>query len=397
MLNRRDFIKLSSLTSFSSLPFVRTTFAKAETEARYVVILLRGAMDGLAAVPAYGDQHYYSLRRTLALPSPNEENGILDLNGFFGLHPVMQNMHNMYQNKEALIFHSVASPYRQRSHFDAQRLLQNGTNLPLGADNGWLYRALQDFSGSHQDAIALAQKLPLILYGSQQVNSWSPGGVNVNSNDIFDRVARLYDDNVFFARQLNAALETQAMVEQMTEQGNQLSRRNVNRLTPTLTAAAQFLSNPSGPRLAVLESTGWDTHANQGSTHGRLANNLRDLDEGLGALKGGLNENWSNTVVTVVTEFGRTVAVNGTNGTDHGTASAAFMLGGAINGGQVKSEWPGLSKSNLHDGRDLAATLDVRSLFKSSLHHHLKISKRSLEESVFPDSSAAPILNDLIT
>lgn len=396
MLDRRNFIKLSSLAGLSALPMTRAAFANAETDARYVVMILRGGMDGLAAVPAYGDRHYRDLRGTLALPSPKQENGILDLDGFFGLHPVMKNLHNMVQNKEAQIFHAVASPYRERSHFDAQRLLENGTNQPLGADDGWLNRALANTTIDNHSAIALAQKVPLILYGNLTVNSWSPGGVNADSDDVIDRLARLYANDPFFIEQLNSGLETQAMVEDMSMRKNGANPRRPNQLIPTLNATAQFLSDPNGPRIAVVESNGWDTHGNQGSIQGQLANQLRDLDTGLGQLKDELGSDWKNTIVTVVTEFGRTVAVNGSNGTDHGTGGVAFMLGGAVNGGSVQTDWPSLAKNDLYEGRDLAASIDTRSLFKSVLHDHLKISKSALENAVFPDSSAAPILSDIV-
>jgi len=396
MLNRRNFIKFGSLLGLSALPFARTTFANVETDARYVLVILRGGMDGLAAVPAYGDRYYRDLRGTLALPSPKQENGILDLDGFFGLHPAMQNLHSMYKNKEAKIFHAVASPYRERSHFDAQRLLENGTNQALGADDGWLNRALANTSTGKNSAIALAQKVPLILYGSQAVNSWTPNGLNIETDDVLDRLARLYADEPFFIEQLNSGLETQAMVGEMLMQEGGGNRVRANQLVPSLNATAQFLSDPNGPRIAVVESSGWDTHANQGSTRGRLANQLSDLDAGLGSLKQGLGSAWNNTIVTVVTEFGRTAAVNGSNGTDHGTGGVAFMVGGAVNGGSLQTDWPGLAKNDLYEGRDLAASIDTRSLFKSTLHDHLKISRSALENTIFPDSTTAPLLSDIV-
>jgi uncharacterized protein (DUF1501 family) len=161
-------------------------------------------------------------------------------------------------------------------------------------------------------------------------------------------------------------------------------------------ATARFLTANNGPRIAVLEAGGWDTHANQGNTNGALANRLAGLDGGLVALRDGLGSTWSDTVVAVVTEFGRTVHVNGTRGTDHGTATAAVLLGGAVNGGRVLADWPGLRKSDLYEGRDLLPTTDARSLFKGILSEHLEVPDSLLERSVFPDSAAAPALRNLI-
>jgi uncharacterized protein (DUF1501 family) len=397
MTDRRKFIQMSAAAGLLSSPLNRVAFANADTEARYVFVILRGGMDGLAAVSPYADGQYKKLRGTIALSSPSENNGALDLDGFFGLHPSFKNLHHMYRQNDALVFHAVASAYRDRSHFDGQKLLENGTDHPLGADDGWLNRALNSLSGKQGNAIAMAQKVPLVLYGDHQVNSWAPASLPGTEEDTLDRIMRMYQTDDFLMTQLQSAIETRDMADSMNMDRAGGRQRGPGQLTAFIEATGKFLTDADGPRIAVLESTGWDTHANQGSANGQLANQFRNLDEGLKTLKDALGQHWNNTVVTVVTEFGRTVAVNGTNGTDHGTASAALMLGGAVNGGKVITDWPGLSKAELYENRDLRPTLDMRSLFKSVLHDHMKVSMNSLDKTVFPDSNQAKFIPDLIS
>ena len=397
MTNRREFMKLSGVAGLLSLPAARLAFADITGDARYVLVILRGAMDGLAAVPPYGDNQYQKLRGTLALPSPGVENGILDLNGFFGLHPSFKNLHAMYKNNEAVVFHGIASPYRDRSHFDGQKLLENGTNNPLGAEDGWLNRAIGTIPAQQKNsAIAMAQKVPLILYGDHSVNSWSPAVLPEMEGSTLDRIMRMYQQDVFLSEQLETAIETREMADDMSMDENRRQRGGQALLKAYVEAAGKFLVDPDGPRIAVFESSGWDTHANQGNSNGQLANQFRSLDEGLQILKNALGSHWDNTVITIVTEFGRTAAVNGTNGTDHGTAGAAFVVGGAVNGGRLVTDWPGLAKNDLYEGRDLKPTTDMRSLFKSVLHDHLQVSNAALESTVFPDSGSAKFLPDLI-
>lgn len=397
MIDRRKFIQMSIAAGITSTPVARVAFARANTEARYVFVILRGGMDGMAAVPPYAEGQYGRLRGTLALSSPSQQNGVLDLNGFFGLHPALKNLHDLYHNNEALVFHAVATAYRERSHFDGQKLLENGTGHPLGANDGWLNRALHSLSGNQGNAIAMAQKVPLVLYGDHQVNSWAPATLPAMEEDTLQRVMRMYQNDDFLMTQLSSAIQTREMADDMNMAPGRGRGRGPGQLKAFIKATGKFLTEAEGPRIAVLESGGWDTHANQGRTNGQLANQFRNLDEGLKSLKDALGGQWNNTVITIVTEFGRTVAVNGTNGTDHGTASVAFMLGGAVNGGKVVTDWPGISKNQLHEGRDLKPTLEMRSLFKSVLHDHMQVSKRALDKTIFPDSHQAEIIPDLIT
>lgn len=398
MITRRQILKTAAAGALvSATP--RMAFASAATEARLVLVILRGAADGLAIAAPYGDGNYRKARGELALAKPGNDGGLLKLDGMFGLHPSLGGVHKEYQRNQATIIHAIASPYRERSHFDGQDVLENGANSVGLLRDGWLNRALTPLGGSlgTEHAIAMAQNTPLILRGENSVTSWAPSQLPDADEATLRRLERLYADDEFFATRLAQALKSQEIAAGQMDMNE--SRRRGNDAQQTLAmmqAAAKFLTADGGPTIAVLEAGGWDTHANQGSDNGALANRLRGLDEGLTALRQGMNEHWSNTIVAVVTEFGRTVHVNGTRGTDHGTATAAILLGGALQGGKVIADWPGLAKSDLYEGRDLRATADTRSLFKGLLAEHLELDSTFLEREVFPDSSTALPMRDLV-
>ena len=400
MLDRRQFLQLSAAGTVLTLPSARFAFANTDDDARFVFILLRGGMDGLAAVPAYGDANYAKLRGGLSIAAAGKTDGALELDGFFGLHPAFENLYAMYQDNQLVVAQAVASSYRERSHFDGQKQLENGTNHPLGSDQGWLNRALFDLppatSGNDEYAIALAQTIPLVLQGDHTVNSWAPAVLPEASPSTLERVARLYENDDFLGMQFESALKTRAMADDMAQGNMGRQGRRLAQMEPLVRASAKFLTEPNGPRIAVFESSGWDTHRNQGVVNGQLANNFRTLDRNIGLLKTELGKAWDNTVVVVVSEFGRTVAVNGTFGTDHGTAGVSFIAGGAVNGGKVLADWPGLGESELYEGRDVAPTLDMRSIFKTVLHDHLHVTRKGLENNVFPDSATATLIPDLL-
>ena len=398
MLNRRDILKsIGAGTFVATMP--GAAFARAETEARLVLLILRGAADGLAVAAPYGDGNYRRLRGDLALDAPGSAGGLLKLDGLFGLHPALAGTHRAWHERRALVVHAVASPYRERSHFDGQDVLENG-----GADvgllrDGWLNRALGPLGGAlgQEAAIAMAQNTPLVLRGANSVTSWAPSRLPDADEDTLARLQDLYAGDEFFATRLAQALKSQEIAAAGTGINAMPARRNdAAELRGAMDAAAKFLTAADGPRIAVMETGGWDTHANQGAATGLLANRLRGLDEGLTALRAGLGDTWSDTVVAIVTEFGRTAGVNGTRGTDHGTAGAALLLGGAVNGGRVLADWPGLREAELYEGRDLRPTLDLRSLWKSVLRDHLGLDEAYLERVVFPASAAARPIDGLI-
>ena len=398
MFSRRDILKAAGAGAIATgIPGI--AFAKADTDSRFVLVILRGAADGLALVAPYGDGNYNKVRGELALPSPGKDGGLNKLDGMFGLHPGLPGVFEEYQKETALIVHAIASPYRDRSHFDGQDVLENGASAVGSLRDGWLNRALLPLGGSlgNEAAIAMAQNTPLVLRGKNSVTSWAPSQLPDADESTLHRLQDLYADDDFFATRLAQALKSQEIADEQENMGRMRSRGNdARQMLNLMQATARFLLADNGPRIAVLEAGGWDTHANQGTTAGALANRLAGLDAGLTALRDELGETWSKTVVAVVTEFGRTVAVNGTRGTDHGTASASILLGGAVNGGRVVADWPGLRNSDLYENRDLRPTADIRSMFKGILSDHLSLADSLLRDTVFPDSAAAPAMRDLV-
>lgn len=396
MTTRRTLLKSLGYTALAGgLP--QLSFAKTKNDARFVLVVLRGAVDGLALAAPYGDGLYDKVRGELALAKPGSSDGLLKLDGFFGLHPSLQNLHQSYVAGEASIAHAIASPYRERSHFDGQDMLENGAPRNGVARDGWLNRALAPLGSQlgSEVAIALAQNTPLVLRGDNSATSWAPSRLPDADESTLGRLQRLYADDEFFSTRLEQALRSQEIAGEMP--ASRGGRGNAaQQFVELMQSAARFLTTPDGPTIAVLELGGWDTHANQGSSNGALANRFGALDRGLGGLRSGLGDHWSKTVVAVVTEFGRTVRVNGTRGTDHGTGTAAVLLGGAVNGGRVIADWPGLANSDLYAGRDLRPTSDLRSLFKGVLADHLGLAQGFLNEVVFPGSTAAAPMQDLV-
>jgi uncharacterized protein (DUF1501 family) len=422
-MDRRSLIKLGLATGAGVFAGQFSFAAPAATQNRLVFIIMRGALDGLSAVPPYGDPDYSRLRGELAVAAPGSANGALALDPTFGLNPGFAFLHDSYTAKELLVFHAVATPYRERSHFDGQDVLENGLTQPHGSATGWLNRALAGLPAggrsSRQGGVALAQNVPLVLRGPASVASWSPSVLPDLDADTLRRIADRYASDPVLSRRLADALatdklatEAQAMPSATSDaamasdgaasatgtdaQGMALVRSTAARYTETVKTAAGFLRRDDGPSVAVFDTTGWDTHFNEGGGQGQLRTRLAVLDETLRTLKENMGEVWSRTAVLLATEFGRTAAANGTRGTDHGTGSAAFLLGGAVAGGRVVANWPGLSNSALYQQRDLKPTLDMRSVMKSVLHDHLQIAKSTLDNDVFPDSKGAVYLPDLM-
>lgn len=365
----------------------RMSFAAAATgDARLVVVVLRGALDGLAAAPPVGDPHYARARGAMAVSAAD---GVIPLDDLFALHPALSFMGEQWQQRQLALLHAVATPYRERSHFDAQDVLESGHARPHAAQSGWLNRALAGLPRTpgrpmpRQAGVALASGVPLLMRGPAEVASWSPSRLPQLSEDTLERLADLYAGDDLLSRRLADATAAQALAG---EGGADMTGRRTGapaQLAQAARTAAGFLLRADGPRVAVLETTGWDTHANQGEAQGALAARLTALDAGLRTLQQELGAAWPHTAVLVVTEFGRTVAFNGTRGTDHGTGSAAFLVGGAVRG-QVVSDWPGLSPGALYQGRDLAPTLDLRDIQAALLQQHLHIDPGFIAREVFP-------------
>jgi uncharacterized protein (DUF1501 family) len=421
-LNRRSLMKLGLATGASALAG-RFSFAGADTTpSRFVFIILRGALDGLSAVPPYGDPDYARLRAELAIAVPGGADSALPLNSLFGLNPAFSFLHESYAAKELVVFHAVATPYRERSHFDGQDVLENGLLQAHASPSGWLNRALGHLPAgmrSRESGVALAQNVPLVLRGPAAVASWSPSVLPDLDPDTLRRIVERYASDPVLSHRLSDAMATDQMAamaqsDQMNAAseaseaseagqagaapaaGAAAARSTSGRYLETVRTAAAFLRREDGPAVAVFDTTGWDTHFNEGGGQGQLRTRLAVLDDSLRTLKDSLGDVWSRTAVMLATEFGRTAAANGTRGTDHGTASAAFLLGGAVAGGRVMANWPGLSNGELYQQRDLKSTLDLRSVMKSVLHDHLRIASGPIDNEVFPDSQSAPYLPDLL-
>ncbi|MGG5819893.1 DUF1501 domain-containing protein [Falsiroseomonas sp. HW251] len=366
----------------------RAAFGQAPGDRRLVVILLRGAMDGLHVVEPYGDPDFAELRPTLRLPEPGQENGLLDLGGTFGLHPALANLHGLYRADQALIVHAVAGPYRSRSHFEAQDMLEAGGDQRL--TSGWLNRALQGMTqaGQARTGLAVGTGVPLLLRGPAPVGAYAPPGLDRPQPDLMLRLAALQDADPALGPLFREGLRARGFAEQtLGPPENDPERGNFPRLAA---AAARLLAEPQGPRVAALEIGGWDTHAGQ---VGRIMGPLRALDAGIAQLQAGLGAAWAQTAVLVITEFGRTARANGNNGTDHGTAGVAFLLGGAVAGGRVATDWPGLKPDSLLDNRDLRPTTDLRAVAKALLQDHLRLPPAAVAQAFPGSGSAAPVRN----
>ncbi len=387
-LTRRD--TLLGLASAFTLGRVSLALADAPTEKRFVVIIQRGALDGLAAVVPYGDAALAGLRGENVPPAPGQDGGVLDLGGFYGLHPAMTSLHTMYQAGEALAVHAVAGPYRVRSHFEAQDCLESGSDHRM--TSGWLNRAIEALPRppTQWQAMAIGVSVPLLLRGPAVVASWAPHGFAALDADLYARIATLAGSDRVLGPAIAEGLRDRGFsAEVMSGEGPSQNRYAFPALAK---AAGEMLRAANGPRIAALEIGGWDTHAGQTQ---RLAGVLRQLDAGLAALKAALGDEWRRTVVLTMTEFGRTVRMNGTGGTDHGTGTVAFVLGGAVAGGRVVANWPGLGPGRLFEDRDLQPTEDVRAVAKGVLAEHLGLDAAALA-GVFPDSSAAQPMRGLI-
>ncbi len=384
---------LLGLATTATLGRSAMALAAAPTEQRFVVVLLRGAMDGLAAVTPYGDPGLPGLRDALLLPEPGREGGLRDLGGFFGLHPALAELHGMYRAGEALAVHAAAGAWRSRSHFEAQDYLEFGVDHRM--TSGWLNRVAGQITPpgaklGTDSALAVGNAMPLLLRGPAPAVTWLPQSFQAPEPDLYARIAALHAKDRVTGPAIAAALRERGFSEAVLAG----AEKPANRFSFAALAAAagKLLAAPDGPRLAALEVGGWDTHSLQIT---RIADPLRQLDAGLAALRTGLGAAWARTAVLVMTEFGRTVRINGTGGSDHGTGTVAFVLGGGVAGGRVLGNWPGLSAGQLFENRDLMPTTDLRSLAKGLLAGHLGLKPAALAQ-VFPDSAAAPPMPGLL-
>ena len=398
--NRREaLLGAGALFAWSQMP----RLARAEgRDPRLLVIVLRGALDGLGAVAPVGDPDWVGLRGDRALLLDGKTPA-LPLDSFFALNPAMPNLYRLYKAQQASIVHATATPYRERSHFDGQDVLESGIARPGAVDSGWLNRALLalepdgqvDLRGSR--ALGVGAVTPLVVRGRAPVMSWVPQKLLPASDDTRARLLDLYQHTdpklaaALDARIHLAALGLNTKIDDPMSEDPALVPPGIARVRAYVAdvagAAARYLAKPDGPRVGAAGFVGWDTHINEGAASGQLANLLGALDGALAAIESNMGDAWRETVVAVITEFGRTARINGTDGTDHGTGTVAFLAGGALRGGRMIADWPGLKLAQLHEGRDLKPTTDLRAVLKGLLRDHLRVDERVLASTVFPDSA----------
>jgi uncharacterized protein (DUF1501 family) len=401
--SRRELLFASgTLFAWAHLPKI----ARAEgRDPRFLTIILRGALDGLATVAPVGDPDWLALRGDNALALDGKLPA-LKLDELFALNPAMPNLHRMFEAKEAIVVHASATPYRERSHFDGQDLLESGLPKPGASDSGWLNRALTGLAPAGRvdprgsKLFAVGPVTPLVVRGPAPVLSWSPQRVMPASQDTVQRLLALYrdcdaklagvlEDN----SKLVAGIEQPGSGQKPGAPGPGQVRAYFSEAAGT---AAKFLSKPDGPRVGALALDGWDTHFNEGIAQGRLSQLLGALDEALAAIKTNMGPAWRETIVALATEFGRTARINGTEGTDHGTATVAILVGGALKGGRVIADWPGLKPANLYQDRDLKPTTDLRAVLKGVLRDHLRGDEKALAQTVFPGSEPVKPMTGLV-
>nr|WP_201698035.1 DUF1501 domain-containing protein [Paraburkholderia hiiakae] len=380
MVSRRHFLRVAAAGAGAMLVAPQIVFASAETERRFVFVIQRGAADGLNIVVPYAEPAYAALRGPLAI----DIDRATKLDGTFALHPSLAQMAQMYGEKQALFVHAIASPYRDRSHFDGQNVLETGGRAPYQVKDGWLNRLVAMLPASRENAIALAPTVPLALRGSVQVSSYAPSALPNASDDLLTRVSALYEADPQLRSLWTSAMNARGLAGDASARQDPAS---VGKL------AASFLSRPDGPRIAMIETGGWDTHSAQNA---RLANQLKALDTMLASLRDGLGPAWDKTTVLVATEFGRTAAANGTGGTDHGQASVAMLVGGAVAGGRVQTDWPGLRTADLYESRDLKPTASLDALIAGAAAESLGLDPQRTASTLFGDAGTKYAITGLI-
>lgn len=391
----------SALFAWSYMPKFAHA-AAGSRDSRFLLVVLRGALDGLSAVPPLGDPGYADLREGIALAKDGPE-AALPLDGFFYLHPAMPNLARLYAEGQAAIVHASATGYRERSHFDGQDVLESGQGGPGKTDSGWLNRLIASLppgeAVSRHGALGVGVVPPLVVRGQAPVLGWAPPRMARAGADLVQRLGDLYGErDPALALVLKRAIETELIAskqgaEQPRGGGGPDSAEGMKRIAE---GAARLVGAEDGPRIAALAFEGWDTHANEGGAKGRLATLLGGLDGALATFESGLKTVWKDTVVMVVTEFGRTARVNGTVGTDHGTGTVAFLVGGAVKGRRMIVDWPGLKPEQLHEQRDLRPTTDIRAVAKGVVADLFGLSGPVLAEKVFPGTGGFAPMQGLV-
>jgi uncharacterized protein (DUF1501 family) len=373
-IDRRDLFKLATggflawhSPSVLSLPDVKINNKNLKSRPKLVWVILRGAMDSLHAILPLSDPYLMSQRNHLV---SSVKESAFDLGGGFALHPAFEELSSLYKQKQLIPVVATGSGAKTRSHFRAQDILESGLS-EVNHESGWLNRAVEAYQG---ESLAVAHTLPIGLRGKQLAKTWYPDAIGPSKDDLYERLQILYKDDDLLLDRLAEGLKNRELL------GDMKKVKNKYRFSSLASSCATMLADSNGPDCAMLEMSGWDTHQNQLA---RLDRQFKELDQGIAMLRKNLADQWDQTVVIMTTEFGRTIAENGTRGTDHGTASAMFIAGGAVAGGRVEGKWPGLAKPNLFEGRDLMPTSDTRQWIRAILGQHWKLNSAQLDY-VFP-------------
>lgn len=382
MLDRRSFVTRGAFGLAAAAFAPRIAFARAATQKRFVFIIQRGAADGLGTIGPVGDPAFVGARGDLAVDLV----GGTKLDPMFSLHPAMTTAAALYGQGQALFAHAIASPYRDRSHFDGQNVLETGGTSAYQLRDGWLNRLLSVVPTEDARAIAVSATVPLALRGQRDVASYAPSGLPEASDDLLNRVSMMYQGDAQLHSLWSEAMNTRTLTSDLGQDGGKNA-------AATGALAARLLAPADGARIAMIETGGWDTHAGQ---RGRLTTQLKGLDAMIGALKDGLGDLWGDTMVLVATEFGRTVAVNGTGGTDHGTGTAAMLFGGDVKGGRVIADWPGLSTAALYEGRDLKPTAQLDAFIGGAVAGHFAVEPTRAMAALFPAGARTAATQGLV-
>jgi len=405
-MNRREFLRYALWAGSGALLSIGTRgWAARITESlaanrRLIVVFMRGAVDGLNVVVPYADEHYYQARPSIAIPKSGQEGGVRDLDGYFGLHPALAPILPLWQNHTLAFVHASGSPDPNRSHFEAQAYMETGAPGDSTVSSGWMNRLLGALPGAHTptEALSLGNALPLILTGANPVSNL-PLGRNAGHAMPMDRsrvaqaYAALYQGDTPVAQAFHQGLQARGelmgdLQQEMVNSAN--GAPNAIGFANDTQRLANLMQRDASIRLAFLSVGGWDTHVGEGAVEGQLANHLQALAQGLATLSQGLGNLYQDSVILVMSEFGRTMRENGNAGTDHGHGNVMWLLGGQVNGGKVYGEWPGLADSQLYENRDLAVTTDFRQVISSVLSRHLRLPDTGLAK-VFPDGLGATV------
>lgn len=379
-MDRRTFVRSMCLGGVATFALPTVRFAQVRGDGKLVFVLLRGGFDGLAAVVPVGDPDYVKLRGAMAYDVVE----VMALGDGFGLAPGLTPWRTLWELEELVALHAMAIPYRTRSHFDGQAILETGLARPQSSSDGWMNRLLQIMEGE-RSGIAVAAGMPRSLAGPHPVSSWSPAQLGAVDDPYLDRLAVLYRADRRLHDRFEAALQLRDLAPDMGSGGGRQGGGPGGRVATVMSAAARFLKEPEGPNVAALEFSGWDTHANQGMAGGQLDRLLAQLAEGVLTFRTEMGAAWQDTTVVVMTEFGRTARPNGSRGTDHGTAGAGFVIGPKVARSAVIADWPGLAERSLYQDRDLTPTLDTRAILKAAIAGTFDLTGAQVNR-VFPGS-----------